>query len=74
LRDIESTGSWQKLAEAGSAYLGAHPDMPEHFMGITKRYFTEVAPSVAPIPERAAITIDMIQKYHFGYMHHDALA
>lgn len=143
LRDIESTGSWQKLAEAGSAYLGApmdsdiskevregievlfalrnvlahgtaliqpiarmgddlkdvypydwqrrlqriegyleatfkkgsifknlaHPDMPEHFIGITKRYFTEVAPRVAPIPERAATTIAMIQKYHFGYMH-----
>ncbi|WP_456017473.1 hypothetical protein [Pseudomonas fluorescens] len=142
LRDLESSGSWQKLTEAGSAYLGApmdsdvskevmegievlfalrnvlahgtaliqpaermgddmkdsypydwqrrlqrvgvyleaqfkrgtvfknlaHPDMPEHFMDITKRYFAEVSPKLAPVPDRAANTIEMIRKYHFGLM------
>jgi hypothetical protein len=142
LRDLESTGSWQKLTEASSAYLGApmnatvpkdvmegvevlfvlrnvlahgtaliqpveklgddmkdvypydwqrrlqrvsiylegqfqkgavfknlaHPDMPKHFMDITKRYFNEINSAFHPLPQRAAITIEMIRKYHFGLM------
>lgn len=142
LRDLESSGSWKKLTEASSAYLGApmdstipkdvregidvlfalrnvlahgtaliqpveqlgddmkdvypydwqrrlqrvavylesqfkkgsvfknlaHPDMPEHFMDVTKRYFAEINTAHAPIPQRAAITIEMVRKYHFGYV------
>ncbi|WP_223592860.1 hypothetical protein [Pseudomonas sp. A-R-19] len=142
LRDLESTGSWQKLTEASSAYLGApmnatipkevmegidvlfvlrnvlahgtaliqpveplgddmkdvypydwqrrlqrvsvyleaqfkkgavfknlaHPGMPEHFMDITKRYFAQISDTFFPVPQRAEITIEMIRKYHFGYM------
>lgn len=46
----------------------AHPDMPEHFMEITKSYFAELQPHLATIPERAAITIGMISRYQFGYV------
>ncbi|MNJ32536.1 hypothetical protein D3C77_272020 [compost metagenome] len=44
----------------------AHPDAPEHFMEVTKQFFTQIEPRFAPINERAANTIDMIKRYYFG--------
>jgi hypothetical protein len=32
----------------------AHPDVAEHFMGVTKRYLTEIEKKFDPLPDRAA--------------------
>jgi hypothetical protein len=44
----------------------AHPDAPEHFMDVTKQFFARIEPRFALLNERAAKTIDMIKRYHFG--------
>lgn len=71
---------WQRRFQRVAVYLEsqfkkgqvfknlAHPDMPEHFMNVTKRYFSEINTPHAPIPQRAAITIAMIRKYYFSYV------
>lgn len=44
----------------------AHPDCAKHFMEVTKQYFTQIEKSMAPLPDRAAETINKIKRYHFG--------
>lgn len=72
---------WQRRLQRVSVYLEArfkkgsvfknlaHPAMPEHFMDITKQYFAQINTAFAPIPDRALVTIGMIQKYRFGLLH-----
>lgn len=45
----------------------AHPDCAKHFMDVTRRYFTEIEKKFAPVPERAAKTIEMVKGYSFGH-------
>jgi len=35
-------------------------------MEVTKQFFVQMEPRLAPLNERAAKTIDMIKRYHFG--------
>ncbi len=70
--------AWQSKLGGVAAYLEkqfkcggvfenlAHPDAPKHFMEVTKQFFTQIEPRFSPINERAANTIDMIKRYHFG--------
>lgn len=48
----------------------AHPDVPEHFIGVTKAYFEQLARKFAPLPERAQKTVDMIRDYRFGFVNY----
>lgn len=48
----------------------AHPDVPEHFIGVTKAYFEQLASKFAPLPERAQKTVDMIRGYSFGFVNY----
>ena len=45
----------------------AHPDVAEHFMGVTKLYLAEIQKKFDPLPDRAAATIKLINGYAFGY-------
>lgn len=35
-------------------------------MDITKQYFTQINAAFTPVPQRAAITMEMIRKYRLG--------
>ena len=71
--------NWQSKLHGVSMYLEkqfkrsavfenlAHPDVAEHFMEVTKRYFIEIEKKFDPIPDRASETIQMIKTYAFGY-------
>ena len=71
--------NWQSRLHGVSVYLEkhfkrggvfenlAHPDVAEHFMEITKRYFAEMQRKFDPLPERAVETIRLINGYSFGY-------
>lgn len=48
----------------------AHPDVPEHFIGVTKTYFEQLTAKFAPLPERAQKTVDMIRGYSFGFVNY----
>ena len=57
----------EKQFKRGSVFENlAHPDAPEHFMKVTKQFFAQIEPRFEPLNERAANTIDMIKRYHFG--------
>lgn len=70
--------TWQSKLGGAASYLEKHlkrggifenladPRTPEHFMDVTKQFFTEIEPRFAPIDERAANTIDLIKRYRFG--------
>lgn len=72
--------SWQSKLHGVAMYLEkqfgrggvfenlAHPDCAEHFMNVTQQYFTFIAQKYAPLPERAAKTVEMIKRYSFGYI------
>lgn len=45
----------------------AHPDCAKHFMNVTKQYFEFIEQEYAPLPERAAKTVEMIKDYSWGY-------
>ncbi|WP_440779955.1 hypothetical protein ACTACN_00835 [Pseudomonas syringae] len=72
--------SWQAKLHGVSMYLERHfkrggmlenladPDLPEHFMDVTKKYFDQLAPRFSPLPERAQKTVDMIRSYSFGFV------
>lgn len=69
---------WQSKLGGVAAYLEkrfkhggvfenlADPATPEHFMEVTKQFFTQIETRFAPINERAANTIDLIKRYRFG--------
>lgn len=71
--------NWQSKLHGVSMYLEkqfkrggvfenlAHPDVAEHFMGVTKLYLTEIQRKFDPLPDRAAETIKLINGYAFGY-------
>lgn len=72
--------SWQSKLHGVAMYLERHfkkggmfenladPDLPEHFIEVTKKYFEQLTPKFAPLPERAQKTVDMIRGYRFGYV------
>ncbi|MCR8661689.1 hypothetical protein NVV81_04855 [Pseudomonas carnis] len=72
--------SWQSKLHGVGMYLERHfkrggmfenladPDLPEHFIDVTKKYFEQLTPKFTPLPERAQKTVDMIRCYSFGFV------
>jgi hypothetical protein len=74
--------TWQSKLHGVAMYLERHfkkggmfenladPDLPEHFIDVTKKYFEQLAPQFAPLPERAQKTVNMIRGYSFGFVNY----
>ncbi|WP_329046223.1 hypothetical protein [Pseudomonas aeruginosa] len=74
--------SWQSKMHGVAMYLERHfkkggifenlaaPELPEHFINLTKTYFEQLSPKFSPLPERAKKTVDMIANYSFGYINY----
>lgn len=70
---------WQSRLQSACVYLEKefrHKDIfenlaefavPEHFLGKTKDFLTELLPAIKHKPKRAEKTISAIQQYSFGY-------
>ncbi|AVO51542.1 hypothetical protein [Ectopseudomonas mendocina] len=74
--------NWQTKIQRASVYLKskfshegifenlAEFEVPEHFMEITKTYLNDLKKAVGDIPERAKKTIEMVDRYSFGYINY----
>lgn len=71
---------WQSRLQGARVYLEkqfGHEDIfenlaefsvPEHFLGKTKEFLTEILPEIKHQPQRAEKTISAIQNFSFGYI------
>ena len=71
---------WQSRLQGARVYLKnqfEHEDIfenlaefsvPEHFLGKTKEFLTEILPAIKHQPKRAEKTISAIQTFSFGYV------
>jgi hypothetical protein len=79
--DMKDT-TWQRKVHRARVYLTkifghddvldnlAEYDFPAHFLDMTKDYFADVEKAVSPVPERASETLELFNKYTFGFIHH----
>jgi hypothetical protein len=73
--------AWQRKLQRTSVYLEkefkggdvfknlAKHDVPEHFMTKTKELFDKVETALSPLPSNSQVTIDMLKRYSFGFVH-----